>query len=65
MRRTRQHGAALPGDLSQGRDPSGYTMDHTASIYLMDAKGEFFGTLDSKETPAVRQAKLKRLLIAA
>jgi protein SCO1 len=42
--------------------PSGYTMDHTASIYLMDAKGQFFGTLDSKETPAVRQAKLKRLL---
>lgn len=42
--------------------PSGYTMDHTASIYLMDAKGAFFGTLDSKETPAVRQAKLKRLL---
>lgn len=42
--------------------PSGYTMDHTASVYLMDAKGQFFGTLDSKETPAVRQAKLKRLL---
>jgi len=42
--------------------PSGYTMDHTATIYLMDAKGLFFGTLDSKETPAIRQAKLKRLL---
>ena len=42
--------------------PSGYTMDHTASIYLMDAQGQFFGTLDSKETPGVRQAKLKRLL---
>jgi protein SCO1 len=42
--------------------PSSYTMDHTASIYLMDAKGKFFGTLDSKETPAVRQAKLKRLM---
>lgn len=42
--------------------PSGYTMDHTASVYLMDGKGQFFGTLDSKETPAVRQAKLKRLL---
>jgi protein SCO1/2 len=42
--------------------PSGYTMDHTASVYLMDAKGQFFGTLDSKETPAVRQAKLTRLL---
>ncbi|MCA3655427.1 MAG: SCO family protein [Methylobacterium sp.] len=42
--------------------PSGYTMDHTASIYLMDAQGQFFGTLDSRETPGVRQAKLKRLL---
>ncbi len=42
--------------------PSGYTMDHTASIYLMDGKGQFFGTLDSKETPAIRQAKLRRLL---
>jgi protein SCO1/2 len=42
--------------------PSGYTMDHTASIYLMDAKGEFWGTLDSKETEATRQAKLRRLL---
>lgn len=42
--------------------PSGYTMDHTASIYLMDAQGQFFGTLDSRETPANRQAKLKRLL---
>lgn len=42
--------------------PSSYTMDHTASIFLMDGKGQFFGTLDSKETPAVRQAKLKRLM---
>ncbi len=42
--------------------PSGYTMDHTATIYLMDAKGEFFGSLDSKETPEVRQSKLKRLI---
>lgn len=42
--------------------PSGYTMDHTASIFLMDSKGQFFGTLDSKESPQVRQAKLKRLI---
>lgn len=42
--------------------PSGYTMDHTASVYLMDARGLFFGTLDSRETPANRQAKLRRLL---
>ena len=42
--------------------PSSYTMDHTATIYLLDAKGTFFGTLDTKETPATRQAKLKRLI---
>jgi len=42
--------------------PSGYTMDHTASVYLMDGKGAFFGTLDGRETPQTRQAKLKRLL---
>ncbi len=42
--------------------PNSYTMDHTASIYLMDAGGQFFGTLDSKEPPAIRQAKLKRLM---
>ena len=42
--------------------PSSYTMDHTATIYLMDARGGFFGTLDTKETPVIRQAKLKRLI---
>ncbi|OYU48899.1 MAG: SCO family protein [Rhizobiales bacterium PAR1] len=42
--------------------PTSYTMDHTATIYLMDAKGAFSGTLDTKETPAIRQAKLKRLI---
>jgi protein SCO1/2 len=44
--------------------PSSYTMDHTASIYLLDAQGQFWGTLDSKETEATRQAKLRRLLAA-
>ena len=42
--------------------PSGYTMDHTAQIYLMDGKGQFFGTLDSRETEKTRQEKLKRLI---
>lgn len=42
--------------------PSSYTMDHTATIYLMDARGGFFGTLDTKETPVIRQTKLKRLI---
>jgi protein SCO1 len=42
--------------------PSSYTMDHTAAIYLMDGRGQFFGTLDSKESPQIRQTKLRRLL---
>ena len=42
--------------------PSSYTMDHTAAIYLMDGKGQFFGTLDGQDKPEARQAKLKRLL---
>ena len=42
--------------------PSGYTMDHTATIYLFDAKGVFWGTLDTNEAETARIAKLKRLL---
>ncbi len=42
--------------------PSGYTMDHTATIYLFDRKGSFWGTLDSNEAEAPRLAKLQRLL---
>jgi protein SCO1/2 len=40
----------------------GYTMDHTASVILMDAKGEFFGTLDIHEPRETSLAKLKRFL---
>ncbi len=39
-----------------------YTMDHTASVLLMDSSGEFFGTLDFEEAADVRIAKLKRLI---
>lgn len=42
--------------------PSGYTMDHTATIYLFDRKGDFWGTLDTNEPEAARLAKLARLL---
>lgn len=38
-----------------------YTMDHTASMFLMDAEGRFVGTISFGEDPKVAFAKLKRL----
>lgn len=43
-------------------DDGDYTMDHTASVFLMDAGGRFFGTIGYEEEPSVRMDKLKRLL---
>jgi protein SCO1 len=42
----------------------GYTMDHTASIFLMDAEGRFAGTLAYGEEVTMREAKLRKLLAA-
>ena len=39
-----------------------YNVDHTATVYLMDAKGEFFGTIGHQENPETAVAKLKRLV---
>lgn len=40
-----------------------YTMDHTASVYLVDANGAFRGTLDIHDmSPTANLSKLKRLL---
>jgi protein SCO1/2 len=39
-----------------------YTMDHTASVYLMDAAGRFHGTIAYEEQAGVRLDKLRRLL---
>jgi protein SCO1 len=39
----------------------GYTMDHTATMYLMDRDGRFVGTIDYQEAQATALAKLKRL----
>ena len=39
----------------------GYTMDHTASVLLLDASGRFAGTISYQEQKAVAVAKLKRL----
>ncbi len=38
-----------------------YTMDHTASVLLLDGRGDFFGTIAYEENPDTALAKLKRL----
>ena len=40
----------------------GYTINHTASTYLMDAQGRFHGTLSYQEAPDVVLKKLRRLI---
>lgn len=40
----------------------GYTMNHSAGIYLFDAAGQFTSTIDREESDEVAIAKLKRLL---
>ena len=39
-----------------------YTMNHTASMFLMDASGKFAGTIGYGETMDARMTKLKRLV---
>ena len=39
----------------------GYTVDHSASVFLMDRNGHFVATLSPEEGDAVALAKLKRL----
>ncbi|MCE9521173.1 MAG: SCO family protein [Alphaproteobacteria bacterium] len=42
-------------------DGGGYTMDHTASIFLLDSKGRFVGTIAYGENGEAALAKLQRL----
>jgi protein SCO1/2 len=39
-----------------------YTMDHTASVFLLDTKGEFQGTIAYGEDSTVAVQKLRNLL---
>lgn len=41
---------------------SDYTMDHTASLFLMDSKGDFYGTSSFQESEDIRRSKLKQLI---
>jgi protein SCO1/2 len=43
----------------------GYTMDHTATLYLVGRDGRFAGTIDPQENPEAALAKLRRLLAAS
>jgi protein SCO1/2 len=40
----------------------GYTMDHTATVYIMNKNGQFVGLMNYQEPEATARAKLKRLL---
>ena len=39
----------------------GYSVDHTASVFVMDRNGQFVATLSPEESDAVALAKLKRV----
>jgi protein SCO1/2 len=41
---------------------SGYTMNHTATVFLIDRKGALAGTTSHEETEAVQREKLRRLI---
>ncbi len=43
-------------------DDGDYTMDHTASVILLDSGGAFFGTISYGESSDTAIAKLKRLV---
>ncbi len=43
-------------------DPEDYSMDHTATVFLMEKGGKFFGTIAYGENRETAVAKIKRLL---
>lgn len=46
-------------------EEGGYTVDHSAGVYLYDASGGFVGTMDKDEPAETRLAKIERLLDGA
>jgi protein SCO1/2 len=48
--------------LDESQPDSDYTMDHTASVFLLDANGRFSGTIAYGENPDVAVKKLENLL---
>jgi len=48
--------------LDEAKPDGDYTMDHTASVFLLDANGRFTGTIAYGENPEVAQQKLSNLI---
>jgi protein SCO1/2 len=46
----------------EGDDPDSYTMDHSASVYLLDSDATFVSTVDYQENPDRALEKLRRLI---
>ncbi|CAN7256234.1 SCO family protein [Rhizobium sp. LjRoot254] len=51
----------VPTDAKNPDGPE-YTMNHSASVFLLDGEGRFIGTIDYKESPDVAVQKLKNLI---
>ncbi len=47
--------------LEEDKPDGDYTMDHTASVFLLDAEGRFAGTISYGENPDVAVKKLENL----
>ncbi len=43
-------------------DDGDYTMDHTATVYLMDKDGKFSGTIAYGENPDIAMEKIRKLI---
>jgi protein SCO1/2 len=51
----------VPADAKKPDGPE-YTMNHSASVFLLDGQGRFVGTIDYKESPEIAVQKLKNLI---
>ena len=48
--------------LDEAKPDGDYTMDHTASVFLLDAEGRFKGTIAYGENPDTAIKKLENLM---
>ena len=48
--------------LDAGRPGAGYSMDHTASVFLLDASGRFRSTIAFGEKPDIALRKIRNLM---
>lgn len=46
-------------------EDGGYLMNHSASVFMVDSKGQFFGTIAYQEATDTALAKIRRLLAAS